>query len=244
MTAVGPVPTWDGLRGVPALGGDDVHLWLVELDVEAVELARLRELLSPSEQDREDAFRFELHRARYAVGRGRLRELLAAYTSGEPARIELREGPSGKPELADADLRFNVSHCEGLALCAVARREVGVDLELVERSRPLRWPGIAARFFHPNEQALLDGWVVFLRVWTLKEACLKALGSGLRTDPRTFSVAGVLGGDDETVVVGGEEWRCSEVSPPWVSPGRGTVSALAVATAPRAGAARADRARS
>jgi 4'-phosphopantetheinyl transferase len=212
--------------------------------VDPVEHARLRELLSPPEHERADAFRFPVHRSRYAVGRGRVRELLAAYAGGEPARIELRDGPSGKPELADAAVRFNVSHCEGLALCAVARREVGVDLELVERPRRPRWPEIAARFFHPDERSLLDGWVAFLRVWTLKEACLKALGSGLRTDPRTFSVADVVTGGHDVVVLAGEEWRCSEVSLSSGAPGRGTVSALAVATAPRAWGGRAGRARS
>ena len=204
----------------------------MELDVEPGEQGRLRELLSPSERERADAFRFPVHQARYAAGRGRLRELLAAYIDREPASIELREGPNGKPELAGGVVRFNVSHCEGLALCAVARREVGVDLELVERQRRLRWPEIAARFFHPDERWLVDGWLAFLRVWTLKEACLKALGSGLRTDPRTFSVAEVLTGGHDLVVLAAEEWRCSEVSPLSVAPGRGTVSALAVATAP------------
>jgi 4'-phosphopantetheinyl transferase len=241
VTAVGPVPTWDGGRAVPDLGNDDVHLWLVDLDVEPGELARL---LSAAERERAESFRFDRHRARYIVGRGRLRQLLAAYTGREPTRLELREGPNGKPELGKDALRFNVSHCEGLALCAIARREVGVDLELVERPRRPRWPEIAARFFHPDEQRVVSGWVDFLRIWTLKEACLKALGSGLRTDPRTFSVATVLVARDDRVVVGGEEWRCSEVSAASDAPGRGTVSALAVATAPEAAAARAGRARS
>lgn len=232
------IRTWDGRRAVPELASDDVHLWLVDLDAEPGELARL---LSPAERERADAFRFDHHRGRYVVGRGRLRELLAAYTGCEAARLELREGPNGKPELPGRTVRFNVSHCEGLALCAVARREVGVDVELVERPRRPRWAEIAARFFHPDEHSLLDGWLGFLRIWTLKEACVKALGSGLRTDPRTFSVAEVLAGREDTVVVGGAEWRCSEVSP---ASARGTVSALAVAKASPAESSPAHRARS
>jgi 4'-phosphopantetheinyl transferase len=225
------VPTWAGrATAVPVLGGDDVQLWLVELDVDEAEHAQLRELLSAGERDRADAYRFPVHRHRYAVGRARLRQLLAAYLDEDPARLELADGPTGKPELAwptGSGLRLNLAHCEGLALCAVARREVGVDLELVDRRR-FRWSPVAARFFHAEEQRVLgratgpEGWVAFLRVWTLKEACLKAAGVGLVADPRSFSVAEVLEGGTSVVTVAGRRWRCEELRP-----APGTVAALA-----------------
>jgi 4'-phosphopantetheinyl transferase len=222
LTSEWAVRPWDPRAAAPELGGEDVHLWLVELDVDTGEHVRLRDLLSPPEGARADAYRLAVHGRRYAVGRGRLREILAAYVDRSPAGIELAEEPNGKPQLASppaAGLHFNLAHCEGLALCAVSRRDVGVDLELVDRARRPRWPAVAARFFHEDELRMLAGtsgaagWEEFLRAWTLKEACLKAAGLGLVADPRSFSVAAVLAGRTRSVSAAGREWRCATLRP-------------------------------
>jgi 4'-phosphopantetheinyl transferase len=184
------------------------------------EAARLIELLSEDELARADAFRFDRHRRRYVAGRARLRELLAAYAGDEPRDLLLVEGANGKPELQGRELRFNLAHSETVGLCAVATAEVGVDVEVVERERRPDWNAVAARFFHADEIALLGnvagerGWLEFLRVWTLKEAGLKAVGLGLLTDPRSFSVAPILAGGTDLVALGGREWRCAELRPP------------------------------
>ena len=228
------VAIWRSQDAVPELHGDDVHVWLVDLDDDAG--GDLFRSLSPAENVRAEAFRFPVHARRFAVGRARLREILAAYLDAEADAIELVEAPHGKPELAGPNaeaLRFNLAHCEGLALYAVCLRDVGVDLELVERPRRPRWPEIAARFFHEDEQRALAGaegkagWVDFLRIWTLKEACLKAAGVGLLVDPRSFSVAEVLDGRAEAASVGGREWRCWEVG---AAPG--AVASVAASMAP------------
>jgi 4'-phosphopantetheinyl transferase len=205
---------------VPDLGGDEVHSWLIELDAKTDEA-----VLSSDERARADAFRFDVHRRRYAAGRARLREILAAYLDAEPASLGLLEGPHGKPELTGHDLRFNLAHCEDRALCAVSRCEVGADLELLDRPRMPDWRAVAARFFHADEVAAT--WEEFLRIWTLKEACLKAAGFGLVIDPRTFSVAEVLAGRTDAVALAGAEWRC------WELRRRGReVSAVAASTGP------------
>jgi 4'-phosphopantetheinyl transferase len=81
-------------------------------------------------------------------------------------------------------LQFNMSHSHELALCAVsARREVGIDLEYV---RPLpEAVQLAKRFFSRAEHALIQSVPVeeqthvFFRLWTAKEAYLKATGQGI-----------------------------------------------------------------
>jgi 4'-phosphopantetheinyl transferase len=81
------------------------------------------------------------------------------------------------------DLRFNISHTEGLIACAVTiGREVGVDVEHIGRRLT---HDIAGRFFAPREvndlKALPDDQQhkVFFDYWTLKEAYIKARGFGL-----------------------------------------------------------------
>ena len=137
---------------------------------------------------------FEEHRQRFVAARGALRETLAKYAGCEPGRLEFQYGAAGKPALASGDLHFNLSHSRGLALYAVARgREVGVDIEKVRREAALQL--IAARFFPPEEAEALralppaERVEAFFRLWTRKEAYIKARGEGLRIlaesiDPR------------------------------------------------------------
>lgn len=193
------------------------------------EATRLVELLSADERARSDALRFERHRRRYVAGRGRLRELLAAYADAEPRALVLVERANGKPELEGHELRFNLAHSEAVGICAVSAVEVGVDVEVVDRRRRPQWRAVGERFFHPDEVALVRGvtdeagWLEFLRIWTLKEACLKAVGVGLLTDPRAFSVAEVLAGEDDAVTLAGERWLARELKP-----SGGALAALAV----------------
>jgi 4'-phosphopantetheinyl transferase len=190
----------------------ETHVWLLDL-------ARIggEDLLSAEERARADAFRFERHRRRYVAAHAQLRELLSAYVGGDPDALVLVESPNGKPELGGRELRFNLAHSEEVGICALATVEVGVDIEAVEREPPPDWDAVAARFFHADEVAALlgvageGGWLEFLRIWTLKEACLKAAGVGLLTDPRSFSVGPVLAGREDVVAVAGGEWLAREL---------------------------------
>jgi 4'-phosphopantetheinyl transferase len=118
-------------------------------------------------------------------GRAPLLRLLGAYLGRDAAAVHLVIGEHGRPALADASaLEFNWSHSGHLALVAVARGIVpGVDIER-RRPRP-RAAALAQRYFTPTEAAALsrlapaEREVAFLRLWTAKEAVLKALGRGL-----------------------------------------------------------------
>lgn len=89
-----------------------------------------------------------------------------------------REGLE-KPKLLHDSLQFNLSHCKGLAVCAVGRGVVGVDAE------PPR--AVKAKLLEtvltPAERAWLAGQsapLAFSRLWTLKEAFTKYTGEGIR----------------------------------------------------------------
>ena len=102
----------------------------------------------------------------------------------------------GKPHVAPGlpPMNFSLTHCRGLAACAVAPAglDVGVDAEPLERRvEPLR---LARRFFTPEEADALAAVAdederrrAFLRLWTLKEATVKALGTGLAHSLQAFS---------------------------------------------------------
>jgi 4'-phosphopantetheinyl transferase len=173
----------------PAAG--EVILLVASLDLPRERLERLLETFSPRERERYQSFAHEEHRFRWGAARGLLREVLGRATGREPARVGFRYAEHGKPHLDDGSLRFNISHSGGAALIALARVEVGVDIEL---PRPRRTDDLARRFFAPVEQErlfALEGESrrdAFFRLWTCKEAFLKATGEGFSRSLRSYEI--------------------------------------------------------
>jgi 4'-phosphopantetheinyl transferase len=97
-----------------------------------------------------------------------------------PEELTFQTGSHGKPSLLHFPIpSFNMSHSgEYVVIVVTTGAECGVD---IERKRPVAdEEGIAQRFFCPREVDWLkrtkDG---FLRLWTVKEAIIKAVGGGL-----------------------------------------------------------------
>lgn len=105
--------------------------------------------------------------------------LLDAY--GIDALPEIERGKYGKPYFADSGIHFNISHCSGLAVCAVGECENGIDCEEIGRVGMKA----AKRIFSAEEYAELESAAeeirpeIFARLWTFKEACGKTVGRGL-----------------------------------------------------------------
>ncbi len=154
-------------------------------------LAACVTLLSADERARADRLRAPAARRRFIAARAFLRRELAAALGQAPDQVRLRIDDHGKPGLADAAVQFNISHSEDLAVLAIdADRAVGID---VEGRRDVH-DGVARKILSSEEyRAWSDGAPEtrndrLLRAWTRKEAALKALGSGFRTDPRLLHV--------------------------------------------------------
>jgi 4'-phosphopantetheinyl transferase len=177
-----------------------VHLW--RFDPRAAPAADHWASLDATENARAAEFRNAVARARFVVCRGRLRQILGSYLGLVPADVPIFTGPKGKPQLAAPHtLAFNLSHCENLALLAVAAHgKVGVDVEPL-REVP-RASALAKRFFSTEEQQELakappaELSERYLTYWTRKEACVKAWGIGIAANLARFSVVG----DGRTVV--------------------------------------------
>jgi 4'-phosphopantetheinyl transferase len=182
------------------LADDEVHVWRIFTDRET-DPAVPRQILSHDELAKADRFRFERDRLRCAARRAALRKILAGYLETSPETLTFRYGPQGKPELsgpfAQSGYRFNLSFSGKLALCAVARCPLGLDLE---RERMVENAALVAKhYFTVGEIAVQnaaeDANRVFLRHWTRKEALIKATGSGLAVPLNTFDVSQSPGHD-------------------------------------------------
>ena len=200
---------WNPPPAQLALPEAETHVWRIALDAPQVTVECCLTELPTADRARAERFTFADGRRRYAMARAALRRILGRYLESEPpagapvphASLDIGTGPHGKPFLQwdgkAHELRFNLSHTGETAVLAVAwGREVGIDIESV--NRPVAMEELAGRFFSPSEAtAVMDApaerrAAVFFRVWTTKEAYVKARGDGLTLPLEQFDVVGEL----------------------------------------------------
>lgn len=166
---------------------DEVHLWCAhpsELNRDDVyDVAR--HLITSEEAQRLERFCFARDRQTYLASRVLVRTVLSRYEPLAPAAWRFTVGQYGRPEIVHDQpaLRFNLSHTNGLVVCAVARDlAVGVDVEHIGRPAPLE---VVDHCFAPTEIAALralpdaEQQRRFFDYWTLKESYIKARGLSL-----------------------------------------------------------------
>lgn len=173
-----------------------ITVWRIALAGDAPPDADALAVLAPSEHARAAQFAFDGDRHRWLHAHVAIRRILGAALGVAPAALRFTTGPKGKPALAwpeGSGLEFNFSDSADLALLALSRdAPVGVDVE--HRHRVSNLEGIAASHFAAEErEALLalpaaDRVETFFRIWTRKEAYIKAIGIGLTFGLDRFAV--------------------------------------------------------
>ena len=157
---------------------------------------------------------------------GRCGSILASYVGAKPAKFASRTVRHGKPFLADSPpkdaLQFNASGSQELAVCAVTLgREVGID---IEACRPIEDEAFVEQCLAPAERQAYatlspeEKSAAFYRLWTRKEAYLKAHGTGLSRPLSSFEV-GFLPGENARLVADHlfpkavEDWTFADFTP-------------------------------
>lgn len=163
-----------------------IDLWSVRRDALAPAVLQTFEgWLTAEERDRRWRYRRPVDQKRFLVGRGMLRLLLQHYTGRAAERWTFALNAYGRPapDPPVSAPAFSLSHTQDMSLCALAAAgPLGAD---IEAHRSVRHWQIAERFFAAGEAQLVHSaepsarGEVFLRIWTLKEAYIKALGRGL-----------------------------------------------------------------
>jgi 4'-phosphopantetheinyl transferase len=172
-----------------------LDLWLLSTQLSDPDRQIYEGVLTPEEHQRAGRFHFERDCHRFLAGRGGLRWILSLHCGIPPEALTFEAGPQGKPALPRFPaLSFNLSHSGDYVLIAVTTgADCGVD---IEGKRPgMNEEGIAQRFFCPREVEWLrrtkEG---FLRLWTAKEAIIKAVGGGLSIPLTDVDVTDVVEG--------------------------------------------------
>jgi len=191
-----------------------VDVWRARLALPPDELSRISSCLGDEERQRAARFHFERDRDRFLASRGLLRHLLASYLDTPPEAVHFGYAPQGKPFLLEhPDLCFNLSHTADVMVVAVAAgRELGVDVEQVFSEAVMNQ--VSGTVLSHPERVVFEGldlgerrdW--FVRLWTRKEAYIKADGRGMslpldRIDVSTRPGRVRLHGDSP------DDWRLS-----------------------------------
>ena len=164
-----------------------VHVWHAHLQPNLTDLETGEGLLSDEEQAQAAEMDNPANRYCYIQTRAMLRTLLARYLRCDPSQICLARQEKGKPVLAKPAgmrLHFNLSHTgTRIAIAISSDYEVGVDIEALPRNRMT--DQVVERFCSQEENTIWRSVsesnkpLSFCKLWTLKEAYVKALGEGL-----------------------------------------------------------------
>ncbi len=151
-----------------------------------------------------------------AARRRRLRDF-AAYLLGRTAGdVVIHHAPGQRPRVVaplGSGLVLSSASRGDVAVFGAASSPIGVDVEAVGEAAAIPW-----LVLHPGERAALeaapDPACAFARLWSLKEAYLKAIGSGLNRDPAQFEVRPgaqqveiVDPGERRTIIAAATVWR-------------------------------------
>ena len=161
----------------------EIQLRWSQMTQDERKIRQMRSLLDDRELARADRFRVDSAYRRFVAARATLRHVLGEAVDLRPEKLAFRYGNRGKPRLPDSGLHFNASDSGDIVVVGLAHEELGVDVEI---RHPLRRPErLARRICSVSE---LETWSgipssrqqsVLLRLWTCKEAVLKAAGVGL-----------------------------------------------------------------
>jgi 4'-phosphopantetheinyl transferase len=172
--------------GVAASRQGSAEIWYAWVGDHVADIEQFsRDLLSSDEQAHLAGYRVREAAERYVVTRSLVRAVLSERLAISARSIQVSRTDTGKPVITQG-IHFNVSHSGDLIVLAISdERPVGVD---IERKRDVqRVDALLRRWLTPDEQAAYasiqgDGASAseaFLRLWSLKEARLKALGVGI-----------------------------------------------------------------
>ena len=181
--------------------------------------------LDTSDKARWQRFTNADSRREFVLCRAALRDILCARLNCSNRELSFDENENGKPLALvrgkPAPIRFNISHSGLHGLIAVVPEgRVGIDVE--DRSIPRDIDGAASLTFTPAEQVeftAADGarkTEFFYRIWTMKEALIKALGVGFGLNPSRFEIPPAMRSGARHCVfrfphLPGERWRLEDL---------------------------------
>ncbi len=124
------------------------------------------------------------------------RKAISEFCGVSHREISFGMSPLGKPYAKNLPVYFSISHSGDYAVCAIADTEIGIDIEEIRTVHPRA----SEKFCTEDEKEFAESDENgFFKIWTLKEAYFKCIGTGLGADIKSVSFS-----------ISGDEITCSE----------------------------------
>ncbi|KPJ96496.1 MAG: hypothetical protein AMJ53_00460 [Gammaproteobacteria bacterium SG8_11] len=181
----------------PRLAPNQIHLMVASLESLTQHREQVFSVIDQTEQTRAERFINPTHGDNFRLVRGTLRILLAAYLKQNAKDIHFDFNEHGKPLINPSQnpqaLQFNVSHSHDMAAFVFTmQKPVGIDIEHIKPLNNIS--GLAQHVCHPKELDEFNAMEAharqdaFFRLWTRKEAFIKAKGQGLSMGLRSIYI--------------------------------------------------------
>jgi 4'-phosphopantetheinyl transferase len=202
---------------------NQVHIWQAHIKTDSAYYKDISKSLSPDELERANNFRFPKDRERFIIRRYQLRLILSKYCGCQPFELIFGYNSCKKPFIRSPEfkeVKFNMSCSGDLMLVGLCNQnEIGIDIEKVCEITDL--DNIASENFSLPElkylNATLDRTNAFYKIWTRKEAFIKAIGKGMYYPLKSFCVEVNSSGSCEHLVIfnhltESKLWRTAEIN--------------------------------
>lgn len=187
----------------PPLLAGTTHVYITTISALEENQTELSSSLNELEKQRAERFINPEHGRRFTLVRGLLRQSLGFYLHQAPSTVLFhynRYGqPSVKPDNNQTSFHFNISHSHEMAAFAFSHSRVGIDIEYKKEMKNLN--ALINYISHPDEISefkqlpAAETAEAFFRLWTRKEAFIKANGQGLSMGLRSI----YIGIDDQSI---------------------------------------------
>ena len=176
---------------------NEIHIWSANLEQPEAIIEGYYSILSDNEKKKVDKYKTEGLRNRHIISKGLLRILIAKYMNYSPNEIIFYFNEFGKPSISPdsegTNLFFNLSHSDNIAVFVFSgNREVGIDVEKVKELADME--GVVDLCFSESEKKWFSKLPsakkeeMFYKIWTCKEAYIKAIGKGLSFSPNRITL--------------------------------------------------------
>ena len=199
--AVGTIETALPALGTPVpITGDQLHIWSARYSDLDRYYPVLSDLISAQEVTRAAGFKKSRDAQNYILRKGMVRAVLGQYLQNEPQAVRFLHEENGKPNLDPEgdvhDIRFSLSHTDEMVCLGISKKS-RIGLDIVKSDSRYPFLATAQYLFTPGESQWItqtpshEQHIRFFRIWSLKEALLKAMGGGVGMMQET-EVSGIM----------------------------------------------------
>lgn len=189
-------PSWKSFN-LPFLENDNIYVFIAQYNNNITTILEKEyfDYLSAEEQLKYHRFYFDKDKKLYLLSRAVFKSCLSHYANCHRDQLLFDYGSYGKPELKnDKRITFNLSHSNDVVVFIISKSRklsLGVDVQYCKNQNDLL--NLAAHYFSEIEyQAIINAPEdmrnnIFFKLWTLKEAYIKAIGKGLSIPLKDFT---------------------------------------------------------